>query len=603
MFVRHLQPDTWRAAFSALEDCRNAVPWMAKEGSQLPAAVWTGQRHESRSRLFCLTTTINDFRDLHDAALAYPVLDQLSQHPEAPGAPGPCKALVERLRQIDWVWLGSGFIRDHDGLEWHLIDAAVQWLNVRLRQAWARHVGAITSNRHTFGGLQCVDIQLMHEGLHKFTPAEQGFLRIVQNGSFFTRELLFQTGKVPDKGCPFCDSQDSLAHRLWECPFFSHIRLSLDQEALHWLKAEPTCFLLRGWVVEHSCQVAFRKSLMDIPDELFQICWPVRMPEGDLHFFTDGSCSHPDTPGLRLGTWACTVADLAADVFHPIASGGIPGGHQTTLRAEICGAIAAFFAGLQSGRGFTLWVDNQTVYSRVRRFLTEGVSYAKPKAANHDLWNRLARLCAQAVQSNRLRNVVKVRSHEHAVAYPELVERWAIAGNHAADQHAEAARDGLPGHVLTYWKASCVRVAKARRMRDAMRGLITKSAFLATATKTATDKQTEGAWQQQLEQPRKFDLRELSVTPLPPLDVLPPRHSLGAHAVTIHNWIKTLNEGRSIKPLWLSSHHLLIHFQGTTGLKGFRFNQRNNKWDAIDQEDPAHFEFHKAANAFQAAVK
>ena len=552
---------------------------------------------------FCLVTTVNDFRDLHDATIAYPILDSIALRPDAPHAPGPCKTLLERLRAIHWHWLGNGFVQDHEGLEWHLFDSAVQWIHTRLRHGWAKHVGGVVSERATFGGLQCVDIQLAHENLHKLTPAEQGFLRCVQNGTFFTRDLLFRTGKVPNTACPFCSSVDSLNHRLWECSHFAGIRNSVDQEALQWVRQEPTCTVLRGWIVEHPCQVAFRRSLFDIPDEMYQILWPAAVPTGSLHFFTDGSCSHPTTAGLRLGSWACCLADLDDGTFHPIASGGIPSGHQTVLRAEICGAIAAVFAGLQKGRPFTLWVDNQTVFQKLSGFIKEGVTFMRPKQANHDLWNRLAGLCDIAIRAKFFQHIHKVRSHEDPGFYPELVERWVIAGNASADAAAESARDGLPAHVLQFWKASCRRVDRARRMRDAMRKLITQSGLLATADKASLNDQTNQEWIRQIEQPRQYAQADISLTPLPPLEDLPAKHSLGPYAETIYQWVKTLSEGTSVRPHWLTSHQLYIHFQGTTGLKGFRFNQKTNRWNAVDQADPAGFDFHKGANAFQAAVK
>ena len=552
---------------------------------------------------FCLATTVNDFRDLHDADLAYPVLDEIAKHPHLPHAPGPCKALYERLRTVGWYWRSNGYIQDHDGIEWHLVDSPIQWVNVRLRQAWSRHVGSQVSSRHTFGGLQNVDIQLCHENLHQFSAAEQGFLRVVQNGSFFTKELLFQTGKVPDKQCPFCTAVDSLAHRLWDCPHFAPIRNSLDQDALMSLRNEPTCFLLRGWVVEHSCQVAFRRALFDIPDEIGHIQWPPHFAPDEIHFFTDGSCSHPSCPGLRLGTWGVCVADLSNDTFLPIAGGGIPDGYHTTLRAEMCAAISAFVAGLQQGKPFTIWVDNQTVHMRLQSFLTDGVAFCRPKQANHDLWNRLAVLANKALSKGIFRNAIKVRSHEDSTAYPELVERWAIRGNMHADAAADSAREGLPPHVLTTWHASCQRVSKARRMRDAMRTLITKSGFLATADQPKLDAAVDAAWQRQIDQPRRFDPADLSLLPLPPIDALPAKHSLGPHAALIHAWIPTLAEGTNVRPIWLSSHQLYIHFQGKTRLKGFCFNQKTNKWDSLEHEDPVHYDFHKGANSFQAAVK
>ena len=555
---------------------------------------------------FCLQTAVSDFRALHDPEIAFPLLNRMAWDVKCPTAPGPCKALLDRLNAIAWTWVGNGYVRDHEGLEWHLVDSANQWVKLRLRQGWAKHVGGQVSTRHTFGGLQCVDIHLTHEGIENLTPIEQGFMRVIQNGTFFTQEMKHLAGMAPSPKCPFCDLDDNLARRQWHCEHFTDVRTSIDQEALTWVRDEPTCFVLRGWVVEHVCQQQFRAALHSLPDTIEDVCLPKQLPEGDLHFFTDGSCSNPETPGLRLGTWACTLADLTQHTFQTVSAGSIPGGLHTTIRAELCAMISAISAGISSGRRFSVWTDNESVYLKVKSFLCEGVTFLKPTTANHDLWNRCALLCQRAMTQGQFAAVIKVRSHEDPSVYPEVVERWAIDGNAHADKAADAHRDQLPHAVLLSWRLARERVCKARRMRDAMRQLITKVACKAVAAKPIVEAGMETEWQVQIARPEVPDLKDLSLFPLPALENLPKqpkRNTLGTHAARIYEWIQTLSRGDDIQPMWLCSHQLLIHFQGTTGLKGYHFNQKTNRWQSLEDEDDANFEFHKSANAFQAAVK
>ena len=579
-----------------------ALQWQKKGASSL---VQFALDRDPRAdpEFYSLMVAVRDFRDLHDPSVAFPVLNRLSVMTATTAAQGPCKALLDRFHLLSWKWLGNGFLSDHEHLQWHIVDAPIQWVVMRLRQGWAKHIGGLMSSRHTFGGMQCVDIYLSHEGCHHYSAPAQGFLRVLRNGTFYTRDMVFQTGKVPDTKCPFCSEPDSIRHRHWECSHFASIRAKIDPMVIYWLQQEPTCFQFRGWVIEDVCQQLFRKSLFDIPDTLDQHDWPNAAISNPVHFFTDGSCLHPETPGLRLGTWAVCVAQLPDDCFHTIATGGIPHGLHTTLRAEICAAIAAFHAGIARRCQFTVWTDNETVYRRLRVFLTQGCFVSSPKQTNHDLWNQLSHLCREADQLGLQPHVIKVRSHQDMSCYPDRVEKWAIAGNAAADSAAGSAFDSLPLHVRNFWEAACARTDRVRRMRDGLRQLITEAGFLATANKTEVEANDEAAWQTQLDQPRPYDVAELSLSPMTAECKLPAKHTLGTHANRIFEWLITLQHGDNVKPMWLSSHHLLIHFQGTSGLLGYKFNQKTNRWDAVTDDSDPEVPFPKLANAFQAAVK
>ena len=579
-----------------------ALRWQKKGASSL---VQFGLDRNPRSDpgFYSLWLAVKDFRELHEPQIAYPILNSLAVQTAPTAAQGPCKALLDRLHTLTWQWTGNGHVLDHEQLEWHLVDAPVQWVILRLRQAWAKYIGGVMSTRHTFGGLQGVDIHLSHENIHTFSAPAQGFLRVLRNGTSYTRDMLFQTGKVPNDKCPFCSAPDSIRHRHWECPHFEAIRATIDPEVVQWLKREPTCFQFRGWVVEDLCQQNFRRALFTIPDTLDKFEWPRDVIDPPLHLFTDGSCLRPETPGLRLGTWAVCVAQLPDFRFFPVAAGGIPQGFHTTLRAEICAAIAAFHIGIARGCTFTVWTDNETVYRRIRQFLLEACAIFPPKATNHDLWNRLLALCSLSKARGLQPQVVKVRSHQDTAVYPELVEQWVIAGNDAADTAASDAVQDLPGPVRHFWQAACARVDRARRMRNGLQQLITQAGFLATAAKKEVETKDDDEWQQQLDQPRLADPADLSLHPLPTECTLPPKYSLGAHASRLFEWLRTLVSGDDLQPMWLSSHHLLIHFQGTTGLMGYKFNQRTNKWDAVTDTGDDMPPFPKQANAFQAAVK
>ena len=121
----------------------------------------------------------------------------------------------------------------------------------------------------------------------------------------------------------------------------------------------PECVSVRGWMTESEHSLTSLRACQTIPDTTG--CFAcVDLPDHDLHMFTDGSCVEPTNPALRLATWGVVLADLTAAKFAPIAQGGLPGGLQTVLRAEISACISAVKFGIRAKRAFTVWTDTVT---------------------------------------------------------------------------------------------------------------------------------------------------------------------------------------------------------------------------------------------------
>ena len=289
---------------------------------------------------YSMEVTMKDFRSLHQPEIAFPLLNDLAVKPKAHHAQGPCSALLARLTQLGWRWEGNGFISDHEQLEWHIVDCPIQWLILRLRQAWALQHGGQYASRHTFEGLQHVDLACTFDALDQWGAEAQGFLRTVHNGTFYTRDVQFYTGRVAAQDCPWCGERDGIRHRNWECSHFAFARKHIDGRLRDDILQQPPCFHLRGWVVEtvdHATYRAQLHTLSDVTDAVVAV--PTDLD--DLHLFTDGSCLTPGRQCTRLATWGVCLARLDHLDFPVVASGPVPGGCHTTLRAEICAAIAA----------------------------------------------------------------------------------------------------------------------------------------------------------------------------------------------------------------------------------------------------------------------
>ena len=360
--------------------------------------------------------------------------------------------------------------------------------------------------RKTFAGMQHVDLDLSHSALHTFAADEAGALRSTRNGTFYTKDALRHAGFSPNTDCPFCQAPDSLDHRLWHCPEFLKWRCLLPGDVAQFVASSPDCLRLRGWMPFFASCHEFQAILDTIPDTTKQFDIH-QWPDGDLHFFTDGSCKCSTLPACRLATWAVCVADLDNDVCAVVARGGVPGGLQTALRAEITSAIAAFECGLARAQQFYLWTDNQLVHNRIQQWTSTGHFSLKRTQKDFDLWARLFGLCRLSVCRGLFANVVKVRSHEDSAACPEAVEKWAIRNNAEADEAADDIHACLTPVVCVTWKRWCQDHSFGLRVVRILRRYFVDVGMRAISLTKQIRRQGDEQWTHTLEQPRQRQLK------------------------------------------------------------------------------------------------
>ena len=423
-----------------------ALHW-EKHGSSscLQFGLLTDPRHDPQ--FFAILTTVSQFRQYSNRRLAYEVLDTLAQNPPHRYLPGPSGVLMSRLHLLNWRWEGNGFVTDHQKLLLHLVDSPIQVVHQRLAHAWGTRVGNNLSARAEFQGLADVDVACSTHTQISFTQAELGLLRVAMNGSFYTRDKQFSSGKVSSKQCPWCEQEDSVHHRTWECSHFHNERNKIDTPLRHYLQSQPDCTRLHGWFTESAADVHFRRALCDIPDTTARFDQVSSLPDM-LHLFTDGSAIAPQSRHLRVASWAVCLADLPHMEFPPVAMGGVPGLTQTVLRAETTAAISAFKFALSHQKPFFMWTDCQVVFDRIQAMVQNHNFGIPGRQKDHDLWNELQSLVFRGCRGGLFQRVLKISSHQDHQGFSDLVDQWAISGNEAADRAASWARNILPPVVM-----------------------------------------------------------------------------------------------------------------------------------------------------------
>eukprot|EP00438_Fugacium_kawagutii_P019856 Skav227951 [mRNA] locus=scaffold146:636511:639147:- [translate_table: standard] len=521
---------------------------------------------------YILWETISDFRVHHRSEYAFLVLDHLALGPPKHSPQGPGAAVLQHLHMLGWRWVGDGYVVDHEHLRWSLVEEAVQWVFLRLTHAWAAHTGGFMQTRAGFEGLADVDRTVTFAKYNSWSVERKGILRTGMNGTFYTNDALIHSGKVSTKCCSYCGHPDSKYHRLWECPRFQSIRNAIPWNAQQDLRSQPACFSVHGWILETVEVKHFRELLWTIPDTTLDWQNPGRFDT--LHFFTDGACLHPKNPAARLATWAVCVANLEDDTFPLLSAGGVVGGLHTALRGEITAAISAITYALDVSLPFTVWLDNETVYHFLDKCRAGLAKHKTARQKNHDLWNQLLRVTLLAISRDLFCGVVKVQSHAEILPDTPLVERWALRGNQAADLAASGALLTLPTGVVQGCHRAQSALETAARRRDFMHQLIVgvgEQAILDPIISLPAAEEPVGAPE---EGPVDVSFQPFVTLPCPEFP------GLGTSTDSFMQWLQALVQAEHARPLWVTSYHLLAHWQMT--MKSYGFRERDKRWEVVE---------------------
>lgn len=134
----------------------SALGW-DKRGASSAIQFGLGLNPKADPGFYILWDTVADFRMHARPEYAFHVMDKLGSvlPPQIPQ--GPCAAVINQLHGIAWQWIGDGFVIDHEGLRWSIVDTPTQWLFLRLLHGWCVVTGGCLQARNGFAGLSDVD--------------------------------------------------------------------------------------------------------------------------------------------------------------------------------------------------------------------------------------------------------------------------------------------------------------------------------------------------------------------------------------------------------------------------------------------------------------
>eukprot|EP00438_Fugacium_kawagutii_P008775 Skav220295 [mRNA] locus=scaffold2356:54172:56919:- [translate_table: standard] len=546
--------------------------------------------------------TLQAFRRRHEHAKTFAILDSMCSDPPSHPPPGPCYVLLTRLHVLQWSWVGDGYIRIHDGTLVDLLHCPKQFLAFQAAQAWALHVGSLWTSRDTFQGLEWVDRAFSMQSSHRWSDEQASIMRTAMNGTFFTRDKQYHSGKFESKQCPWCAADDSVYHRYWQCPHFQDLRQSISEDQRHRIMDCPPCTYLHGWFTHTDLDMQLAHCWPTLPT-FTHLCEHPLQFEHDLHLFIDGGCHGPDCPGLKVGTWAVACADLEADSYVPLAQGFLAGRFHTSLRAEITAAIEAISIGCAHQKRFYIWTDNQVVFDRLREWIREQPSLSiSNNAKDADLWMQLYHRTKLATSSDLLCDVLKVRSHQDVALYSDCIEQWAFAGNNFVDQMTNTVLRSMPPLFCHLWNMKCDEFHSRRALREVLHNFMHRVGERAISDRSSVHAVSlrSGDLQQSVQGDEV--LERLSLAPLPrELPEGPRPKAIAAQCGEIFQWLQSLSNGDSVRNHWMTSYQLFAHYQRTTGKLGFCY--RNRMYRCVSDPDDGDYTFILGARRFVALLK
>ena len=512
------------------------------------------------------------FRQLMHPDQAAFVFSQLAIDDRIRPRPGPCSVLLSRLSQIAWHWEQRTTFRDQMGMQCELFETSPQELSFRLEQAWQDRVRAIVSQRKSMCGLNLTSSVLTKKGWGKLEPKDQALLRTCLNGTFYTSDYLAYRKDSESIGqCEYCGAPDSFHHRNWECEAFAKCRNHLTLDDIHHITNMAQCVRNHGWMPEPPSVREFQRACDNIPDTTGKFVHSPP-PDDQLYLFTDGGCLTPTSGQGKLAMWGVACGSVLEDQFVGIANGLVKGQLQTVVRAEITAVISASKYVACHPKSFLIFIDNELVYARVKRFLNGSTVSRKQK--DSDLWQDLA--VAFTRVKHLCRAVVKVTSHQNLDAANDEAEEWIFRGNNAADRVATTALTLYP-EVVEKWRQYHADIKQIEIFRQAVHRVMLQVGRQATSKSRPVER-----GQPVSREARKFS--ELEIFSVGHFDIpeVPLRYRI-SNLQKFFDWLRSIQQEEAEAKL-ISWFHLNILFEHQQQTMGFRYSNSSKRWTQIQEE-------------------
>eukprot|EP00435_Cladocopium_sp_Y103_P037022 s2118_g9.t1 len=288
--------------------------------------------------------------------------------------PGPFTKLLICLNQLGWRVLEPPLVCDHEQHTWNLVTMDSKTLESLLTDGWSQYIAAHV-NHKTMHDLDGLDYHLTMLDYDCLLPVECSLLSALHAGAFISASEHAKYDHAKVHICEVCQLEDDRSQWL-VCPRFQTLRQSIEG----WFPDNvelPMCLTHHLLVPRLLALPRWRDSLLQIQDSEKGFLFYPHNKEIQ-HVFTDGACSMPSHPILRLASWGA----ISATSGELIAVDFLPGITQTIDRAELYAIVKV----LQwtTDTDLCIWSDSQSTVTMATHLQEHGTFPGS--AENYDLW-------------------------------------------------------------------------------------------------------------------------------------------------------------------------------------------------------------------------
>ena len=362
---------------------------------------------------------------------------------------GPAQALRHYVQRLGWLIDRSGFLHIDGFLKHSLMNDDLHTIIAYAKQAWMEDV-CLGLTRKNWRNAPQIDAPATLALFAKFSDHDRKLLARECIGSFHTQTQKAKFDQHTDESCLLCGQPDSLEHRLFECASTLAVHEKFPGLVEQLLEQDPIIYHLP--LVYEEPNMEFHRFLHH---QMIELNWetPSQTPERRGIYYTDGSCVHPQHPGLRWAaysiTWDGATAQEAKNIdwlhmnfdpspWHKVVALGTCPGKQTIPRAELEAIIQIVARDPQA----EIVTDSAYAIHAVDK-----VRLAAHKKDLHHLagFDQLGRLFDLFARTSGRPTIRKVRAHQqrvHTMSYELLRD---VVGNSFADVTAKRAAQELGG--------------------------------------------------------------------------------------------------------------------------------------------------------------
>ena len=231
-------------------------------------------------------------------------------------ARGLAATLSFYLKQLGWSIDRTGQIHLHAFSSFHFLRISYKTLLCFAVQAWQDKLMTVHTQRFRLFSFPDIDRVSTVAILKRFSSGQRWHLIRDISGGYQTQQQKHKWALDADPNCNFCGQPDTKPHRLLHCSMFASTR-EYHQEIVQYLN-EPDCLLTEFpvcFVDPHTdlfLQLQFRNPKPVFASEALQFVQSKKLEQNPVHWFTDGSCFHPENPCTRYSAFAI-ILDLASD--------------------------------------------------------------------------------------------------------------------------------------------------------------------------------------------------------------------------------------------------------------------------------------------------